>query len=43
MKLQDQSTQTARVNNNDLIINYLAGIAGAVKIAAQIFDKSVYW
>ena len=42
MKLQDQPTQTARINNDDLIVNYLTGIAGAVKIATQIFDKPVY-
>jgi len=42
MKLQDQPTQAARINNDDLIVNYLTSIAGAIKIAAQIFDKPVY-
>jgi len=42
MEFQDQPAQAARINNNDLIVNYLAGIAGAIKIATQIFDKPVY-
>ena len=43
MKFQDQSAQAARINNDDFIVNYLTGVAGAIKIAAQIFDKPVYW
>jgi hypothetical protein len=42
MKFQDQSAQATRINNNNLIVNYLTGIAGAVKITAQVFDKPVY-
>ena len=42
MKLQDKPAQTARIDNNSFIINHCAGIAGAVKVTAQVFNKPVY-
>jgi hypothetical protein len=42
MKLQDKAPQASRIDNNGFIINHRTGIAGAVKVTAEVFNKPVY-